>query len=325
MGDWLLNVSNTAPTSSTSGPAEDSRLMRELQEQLFAVTSSLEQERKEKDLALNRVAELEREMTKLRFEARPYPSSTDDSAPTPDSPFVATAAATPTRSPFASTPNTGSPTPAAPVLPDNDQRMRIWGFPRGPVMGKKENKRESFFGLSRDLRGSPLGSMSLPRETEEAELGMMGVDLPPFAVAGGGVLEVTSGPGPAAEPSVRTGNMTDNGASSRRYQAGRWIDASTSISTTHRALIPGAVVSAQTPLSAAAKVAAVDRSPGKAGETHSQVAVLDRAYEPPWKADHPSGRIPWFARGSSGMAPAMGVGLDMRAACRCCKGDVLEF
>lgn len=320
MGDWLLNVPGSSPTPSAAGSAENSRALRELQEQLFATTTSLEQERREKEQAVARVVELEREMSKLRFETRAY-VQTVDSTSAPDSPFVATAAATPTRSPFISPAPSGNNTPAASTPDTNDQRMRAWGFPRGPIMGKKENKRESFFGLSRDVRGSPLGSMSVQRDQLEEGSGAMGVDLPPVACVG-----VVSAPNVLVESPETAGS--DDGIHgqprvNKRALASRWIDASSSISAGTAPITP---YEARTSMPTEHnKPEAVDQRPAPSPPRGERpLTAVSRVYEPPWKANQSSGSIPWYARGSSGMAPVMGVGLDLRAVCRCCRGEVLE-
>ena len=287
--------------------------MRELQDQLFAMTASLEQERKQREQAQARVAELERAIAKQRLEIQSQRTTETPSAP--DSPFVATAAATPTRSPFISPSPSTNVTPAASTPDTNDQRMRAWGFPRGPIVGKKETKRESFFGLSRDLRGSPIGSISTTQNQGGDDLGTMGVDLPPIS-------GIDTPPLP-----VEQGRHEEQGGKvslDRRSQARRWIDFSASNS-------------APPPLSRVGKpdtqagpglISPEKSNPGFANSSSpirtQEIAPVDPAYEPPWKTNQLSSKIPWYARGSSGTAPVMGVGLDMRTACRCCRGEVME-
>lgn len=195
----VSSVTPRSPGRDVSHPQEG-RLVKEMRDQLFTLAASLEQERREKDAALARVAELERNMTKLRYEARSYSRDDDSfSPPQQGSPFVATAHVTPTYTPVYGTPAKRYQPLSAGTSPvkdedtavgaegeEKDSRMRAWGFPRGPTsLLKKENKRESFFGLSRDLSFDISGREGESEEDEaDGYEGGHGVDLPPFILPG---------------------------------------------------------------------------------------------------------------------------------------------
>ncbi|WWD18416.1 hypothetical protein CI109_102866 [Kwoniella shandongensis] len=187
LGDRLSSVSSV-PTGRN--PVEthtaESQLIAEMREQLFTLTSSLEQERRAKETALAQVTELQQQQQILR--SHNYDDSEDDellltARPDEGSLFPANI---PSPMITAPSPEPGSETPQPAASPDpNFARMKGWGFPRdvssttstSDENTSKKNKRESFFGLSKAIR-----RISSAGEEEQEEIYQGGVDLPPFVV-----------------------------------------------------------------------------------------------------------------------------------------------
>ncbi|WVF69241.1 hypothetical protein IAT40_004017 [Kwoniella sp. CBS 6097] len=200
LGDRLSSVSSvpierTPAAVDADTHMEESRLIAEMREQLFNLTTSLESERRAKEHALNQLSELqlqarseeqtvhissghassaceESEEDELLLTARP---DVTDSFPVP-SPIVQA----PSPAPPAAEPepiHDGYPASES-VSDPNLARMKGWGFPKDPSPTKFGNisdlskKRESFFGLS-----NPLKRTTSADGAEEHN----GVDLPPFS------------------------------------------------------------------------------------------------------------------------------------------------
>ncbi|WWC88613.1 uncharacterized protein L201_003526 [Kwoniella dendrophila CBS 6074] len=196
LGDRLSSVSSV-PTerSSSDSHATESRLIAEMREQLFHLTTSLEVERKAKENALAKLAELKRPSQQqfedvlvddeLTLTAKP---DYNNQPPT----FVASADAT-------FYPIIEQPSPPTvenhvlsistkPLADPNLARMQGWGFPKEPSPTKsqlleKSKKRESFFGLSTVLKRSV--------SADEAET-HNGVDLPCFVLPNDETVNTTS-------------------------------------------------------------------------------------------------------------------------------------
>lgn len=132
-------------------------MMADMRNELFGVTSQLDKERAEKLAAQDRILELEDELARAQSQSNHQgPVSPPKSTPS----YLS--------SPLGSLSNNGaSPDP-------NLSRIKGWGFPRGPIMSsmsREPRNRDSFFGLSNDLR----------RGSVEPQPGT-GVDLPPFSL-----------------------------------------------------------------------------------------------------------------------------------------------
>ncbi|TXT13520.1 hypothetical protein VHUM_00887 [Vanrija humicola] len=185
LGDRLLSVSNTAPSSAV---ADDRHLIAEMRDQIFSLTSALERERKDKLEAQARIAELQ-----LSVDAFKTPQVSTNSLPaTPKSRPHRPASLSLRTPPHAATPpgtryadaDEPEPAAAAPSAEDtNHDRMKGWGFPRGRIdRSERDAKAESFFGLSRARAvraggsGSGLG-LAWPATPADGEF-----DLPPFVV-----------------------------------------------------------------------------------------------------------------------------------------------
>ncbi|WVW84740.1 hypothetical protein I302_106775 [Kwoniella bestiolae CBS 10118] len=179
LGDRLSSVSSV-PTdrSSSDSHAAESRLIAEMREQLFNLTTSLEAERRAKEDALTKLAEIHRP-----FVPQPFNVAVDD-----ESVFTVKSEHQVLLTPSIASPIIIPPSPlpqldASPQLdqastqstPDpNLARMQGWGFPRDPSPVKtNQSKRESFFGLSTVLKRSV--------SADEAET-HNGVDLPCFVL-----------------------------------------------------------------------------------------------------------------------------------------------
>lgn len=201
LGDRLLKVSSATDSASPTEEHEaaQSRLIAEMRDQLFALTSALERERKERTEAEARAADLQ-----SALEAGRTPQVTPLTLPsTPKSRSYMSSAtnvtATPPEAKYADAYGDGdlfadadvdehAPQHAAPhnANDPNLTRMRGWGFPQGPVNtdSDRQNKRESFFGLSRPRAvhappsdaGLGLDWLNAPTPTEA------GFDLPPFEI-----------------------------------------------------------------------------------------------------------------------------------------------
>nr|XP_019004161.1 uncharacterized protein I203_03319 [Kwoniella mangroviensis CBS 8507]OCF67622.1 hypothetical protein I203_03319 [Kwoniella mangroviensis CBS 8507] len=179
LGDRLSSVSSV-PTdrSSSDSHAAESRLIAEMREQLFNLTTSLEAERRAKEAALTRLAEIQRpaqpsplfdvavdnESVRTAMSDHPVLLTPSIASPviTPPSPLAQLASSPPMEGSTHSTPD------------PNLARMKGWGFPRDPSPVKSnQSKRESFFGLSTVLKRSV--------SADEAET-HNGVDLPCFVL-----------------------------------------------------------------------------------------------------------------------------------------------
>lgn len=193
LGDRLLKVSSATDVGSPTEEHEatQSRLIAEMRDQLFSLTSALERERKDKMEAQARASELE-----SALDASATPHVTPRSLPsTPKSrPHLSslTNMSTPPEAKYADA-DYGEDVDDVhvPVLNANDpnlNRMRGWGFPHGPVStgSDKENKRESFFGLSRPraVRAPPTeAGLGLDWVNAPGLAGLeSGFDLPPIEV-----------------------------------------------------------------------------------------------------------------------------------------------
>ncbi|WVQ65713.1 uncharacterized protein L199_003891 [Kwoniella botswanensis] len=179
LGDRLSSVSSV-PTdrSSSDSHAAESRLIAEMREQLFNLTTSLEAERRAKEAALSKLADMQRPA---------QPSSLFNVAVDDESVFTAKSEHQVLLTPSIASPVIIPPSPLAQLAssppmegstqstPDpNLARMKGWGFPREPSPVKSnQSKRESFFGLSTVLKRSV--------SADEAET-HNGVDLPCFVL-----------------------------------------------------------------------------------------------------------------------------------------------
>ncbi|WRT67720.1 uncharacterized protein IL334_004692 [Kwoniella shivajii] len=181
LGDRLSSVSSV-PTerSSSESHAVESRLIAEMREQLFNLTTTLEAERKAKEEAFVRLAENERSSQKS------YDESEDDellltARPDQEGPFQQVIASPIITPPSPLPPNimsSGITTPLKISRDPNLARIKGWGFPKEPSVSPpsktdKSKKRESFFGLSTVLKRSV--------SADEAEI-HNGVDLPCFSL-----------------------------------------------------------------------------------------------------------------------------------------------
>ncbi|WVQ96745.1 hypothetical protein IAU59_003852 [Kwoniella sp. CBS 9459] len=192
LGDRLSSVSSV-PTERTpiDTHMNESRLIAEMREQLFNLTTSLKSERRAKEQALSELSELqdqtqrpsarvysghtssayeESEEGELLLTARP---DLTDSFPIPSPVVQASASPAPAVGEIDSVP------PGYPVFDSDPNLARIkgWGFPKDPSPSKYTTdlakKRESFFGLSNPLRRTTSADGA-----EEHN----GVDLPPFVL-----------------------------------------------------------------------------------------------------------------------------------------------
>lgn len=181
--------------------AAQDRLIAEMRDQLFSLTAALERERREKKEVLAHMADLQAALDGVRTphvtpnslpstpKSRPPKSSSSMFDSAPDS-QCADAAYTDANFLDAIEDGEHESTPAG---DDNNwRRMRGFAFPQGPVekmdreSKRDENKRDSFFGLSRPraVRAAPsVGGLGLdwmmPSPSEA------GFDLPPIEVTDG--------------------------------------------------------------------------------------------------------------------------------------------
>lgn len=192
VSDRLSTVSSLPPRSPRRNTStnEESRLVKEMRDQLFNLTSAYERERRDKESAQQRLAELEIQLSSTGTISTAQPGWGFAPYP-PDLPIISYDR--PVTFPSPSTPIV---TPATPVtfspaqpesqseLDDNSHRMKSWGFPsaRSPIgrsppkpAPKPYNKRDSFFGLSKVPKQ--------PEYVEELDNHVEGgVDLPPFVL-----------------------------------------------------------------------------------------------------------------------------------------------
>jgi hypothetical protein len=217
VGDRLSSVSSShLPLSSQA--SEDSRLLGEMRNQLFSLTSLLEREQREKTEALARIAYLEQELESLHV-----PSFTPSSSFQPVLPSHAfdTLNASPSLSTFGpSSPIITPPTPipSSPNPEDNGSRMKSWGFSSARKTPPKEKRRESFFSLSSALRRP-----SIPESDT-------GVDLPPIAFSAvpvpapndwsRGTSELLLGDEPVAPQLARSSSVTSSASSVVSFLSG---------------------------------------------------------------------------------------------------------
>lgn len=195
MGDRLSSVSTTVPAPSPgAADLEASRLLAEMRDQVFTLTTSLDRERSAKEEALQHIQA-------LRVEHDAQQAQMSNLSPTPTqispAPIWNTAWGFPKSTPTTAqiqvpeqviTPATPLPdlspltTTTSPGGPDsNANRIKAWGFPRNPTLRSTsaDKKRESFFGLSSNLHRP-----SDVQQDEDEDAGA-GVDLPllPFTAS----------------------------------------------------------------------------------------------------------------------------------------------
>lgn len=191
LGDRIIQASQApAPSPSEEREMAQSRLITEMREQLFSLASALERERKDKAEALARNAELQVLVDGARTPHMSPASlpTTPKSRPRPTimtAPPVPEIQYEPVQDAYEDADNFADADDEhlGPNDDPNLNRMRGWGFPQGPVdRGGRENKRDSFFGLSRarpvrapKASGSGLG-LAWPAQEDEH------YDLPPIVV-----------------------------------------------------------------------------------------------------------------------------------------------
>lgn len=186
-----MSAASSAMSPAKEREAAQSRLINEMRDQLFSLTSALERERREKNEALAHLAELQAANDGARTphvtpnslpttpKSRPRMSSTGNMFGTPPEARYADA------NNFLDAEDEEEPIPAPGDDDTNWRRMRGFAFPQGAVeKSDRESKRESFFGLSRPrpVRPAPsMGGGGLGLDWATSPTGM-GFDLPPIEV-----------------------------------------------------------------------------------------------------------------------------------------------
>ncbi|WVN88734.1 uncharacterized protein L203_103947 [Cryptococcus depauperatus CBS 7841] len=255
LGDRLSSISSI-PTEKLSDTFvhSESRLINEMREQLFNLTARLEQERRAKESAINRLKDLREKTTVAANEEEPGDNCLSVSAVDSLSTANITPAATPPQidQPIHITMSYPIHPDISPSLleqshasneknerrktPDLAARFRGWGFPKELPLDSqgsqaRDSRRESFFGLSNPLRRtfSDDGGTNGQKGLEN------GMDLPPFMVSESGAMGIETMPTQLAERRA----VSDSGRISHSetlLEMGRGRDTlpfeSTTISTT---------------------------------------------------------------------------------------------
>ncbi|KAL7423303.1 hypothetical protein Q5752_002604 [Cryptotrichosporon argae] len=181
LGDRLLTFSAAHPARAPT-PAElrtqaESRLIGEMRAQLLTLSAAYERERQARadaEAQLHSVHDTGAEPAARAPPRLVAPAPIAHFRPSLPSTLHAARIDTQLYAPLPPQPHP-LPQQAQPSPDLSAGRLRAWGFPAGPASATRENKRESFFGLS----ASPLPSSAAPTPYPAIPIG---VDLPPIPV-----------------------------------------------------------------------------------------------------------------------------------------------
>ncbi|KAK4685262.1 hypothetical protein P7C73_g4893, partial [Tremellales sp. Uapishka_1] len=194
VGDRLSEVSTSHPDPKRT---DQSQLISEMRDQLFALTTSLDKAQKDKNEAETRLAVLEMEslstVPPLRIEdppmmppLRPIMGRCLSSVREAEVEVEAEAEAE-------AEDEHEVPSPPAQTEVDSFSKLKSWGFPRGPAIPsatRRHSKKDSFFGLNSIMAQTNMRLSESPASPVQGD----GVDLPPFIVSDAFAFKPSGGP-----------------------------------------------------------------------------------------------------------------------------------
>ncbi|OCF33427.1 hypothetical protein I316_04847 [Kwoniella heveanensis BCC8398] len=349
LGDRLSSVSSV-PVERTPAPADthmnESRLIAEMREQLFTLTTSLESERRAKEEALLQLSKFqlhgqqsvpvlsghassayeEFEEDELLLTARP--DLTDSFSVR--SPIVQASMSPASRAAEPEPMHQGYPVSGS---DPNLARMKGWGFPKDPSPSKYSNelskKRESFFGLSNPLRRTTSADGA-----EEHN----GVDLPPFVFP-----PATTGDQSNIDKNASTVHgypmlpSAFMASQANEFGARAVSDPVHPVKKTvnnHVPLESPSLYDSDTAPPAAPRANVATPAPGSGSITSSAISFFSgylRSTEEEQRPSFSPVSVPavytprYIAKEEQKVPVGCNVGkLDFRAGCRCCVGPVIE-
>ncbi|KAK8858527.1 hypothetical protein IAR55_002754 [Kwoniella newhampshirensis] len=312
LGNRLSSVSSV-PTGLSDTRAAESQLITEMREQLFTLTSSLEQERRAKEAVLAQVTELQQ----LRnAQSHSSDDSGDDEILLTARPEAIGLFPSGVPSPMITPP---SPKPGNEIslqganLDPNFARMKGWGFPRDvslkttePDVTASKNKRDSFFGLSKALR-----RFSATEVEGADEVSQDGVDLPAFVITSDLETVVRPRPVPAAEAYFSPTQRAVSEPIQSVPKSSTPLRSTSASNPPIRSVSPTSTMPLLTGFLPMNKSSEQDHSGAAFG--HYELSVSPSKVFSGTKAKDIQGVV--ATRGK----------LDFRNGCKCCVGQVIEF